>query len=587
MGWPEPPARGRAAPWQVLVVAIVALGLSLALFHRAWPRPFSTLIGGAGDADEYTWFLAWVPFALGHGLNPLGSTYVNAPHGVNLMWNTSVLLPSLLMSPVTVIFGTAFSYNILVTVAPVLNASVGYVAFRRWARPWPAAAGAFAFAFSPYMASQSGGHLAQVLIASAPAALILLDRLLVVQAGRPWRDGILLGLLAWAQLLTGEEVLAMEALTAAVGIVVLAAMARREVRSRSRYAARGAAVAGAVFLALSAPFLAYQFFGPNQVQNAHQARSYATDLLNFFVPTGTTELAPAAALRASSHFRGSEHSAYLGIPLLVFVVLAVVLARRRKVTWVALAAGAGAAVLSLGATLHVGGHVVGLWLPGRVLAHLPLWRNLLPGRFASMVSLAVGLLVALGLDELDRRPRPTRLPGWALLAAGLAGILPTFHFSNSAAPILTGFYTGWVCPPAHHPPVTLVVPADDEVDLRWQAQANFCFAMPTATGMTGTSRASHRQTGLLFELGNPSFTLPPLTAAVRAEAAREIRQAGITAIIVAPQSPAVPNWSWAQMNQTAGWLQQLLGRAPQKSTDIYYTYVWKDLSPPGTSPPRG
>ncbi len=54
--------------------------------------------------------------------------------------------------------------------------------------------------------------------------LIVLDRLLVLQAKTPWQDGLLLGVLAWAQLLTGEEVLAMEAVTAAIAVVVLCAI---------------------------------------------------------------------------------------------------------------------------------------------------------------------------------------------------------------------------------------------------------------------------------------------------------------------------------------------------------------------------
>ena len=116
------------------------------------------------------------------------------------MWNTSVLLPGFLMSPVTVVFGAAFSYNVLVTAAPVLCATFAYVAFRRWACPLPALGGALVFGFSPYIVSQSVGHLSQTLIMSAPLVLVLLDRLLVVQAGRPGWTACSSGLLAWAQL---------------------------------------------------------------------------------------------------------------------------------------------------------------------------------------------------------------------------------------------------------------------------------------------------------------------------------------------------------------------------------------------------
>ena len=214
----RPPARNRTLRWELLAVFAISLLLSIALFHKVWSWPFSTLIGGAGDSDEYTWFLAWVPFAIRHGLDPLVSNYVNYPGGVNLMWNTSVLLPSFLMTPVTAIFGATFSYNALVTLAPVLNATFGYVAFRRWTGRLPALCGALVFGFSPYIVSQSVGHLAQTLLVSAPLMLIVLDRLVVVQSKKPWVDGLLLGLLAWAQLLTGEEVLAMEAATGAIAI---------------------------------------------------------------------------------------------------------------------------------------------------------------------------------------------------------------------------------------------------------------------------------------------------------------------------------------------------------------------------------
>ena len=134
---PVPPQRGRAGRRELLVVVPLAFVLAAALWHNAWANPFSTQLGGLGDADEYAWFLAWMPYALGHGLDPLISHYANFPSGVNLMWNTSVVLPSFIMSPFTVIFGAAFSYNILMTTAPALSATFAYVAFRRWAAPLP------------------------------------------------------------------------------------------------------------------------------------------------------------------------------------------------------------------------------------------------------------------------------------------------------------------------------------------------------------------------------------------------------------------------------------------------------------------
>ncbi len=579
--------RNRTFWWELLAVFAISLLLSIALFHKVWAWPFSTLIGGAGDSDEYTWFFAWVPFAIGHGLDPLLSNYVNYPGGVNLMWNTSVLLPSFLMAPVTAIFGAAFSYNALVTLAPALNATFGYMAFRRWTGRLPALCGALVFGFSPYIVSQSVGHLAQTLLLSAPLMLIVLDRLVVVQSKKPWVDGLLLGLLAWAQLLTGEEVLAMEAATGAIAMVALYAVARRDARSHFDYALRGGLTAAGVFAVLSAPFLAVQYFGPYKVQDVHPRNVYVSDLLNFFVPTHITQLAPAAALRVSSHFtgNGSEQGAYLGIPLVLFIILTLVLARRRTVTWVALALATSAAVLSMGPTLHLAGRVSHVYLPEYLLKKVPIFHNLLPDRFASIMTLGVGLLVALGLDELKRLHEPAMVASWALAGLGLVAITPTFHFAATASPPLGAFNTGFSCPkpapagsPAGHP-VVLLLPAVNEVNLRWQAESDFCFVMPTSTGMTGSNRRSHQIQGALFKAGSPSMPDPPRTPAARQEAAQEIQTIGIEEIVVSPQSPAQPLRTIQDQAQLVAWVEWLLGQAPRQSRDDAISYVWSDLPP--------
>ncbi|HUC13133.1 MAG TPA: hypothetical protein VMS00_01655 [Acidimicrobiales bacterium] len=590
-----PGRRGRAGRRELLVVVPLSFVLAAALWHNAWVNPFATQLGGLGDADEYGWFLAWMPYALGHGLDPLISHYANFPSGVNLMWNTSVVLPSFVMSPVTVIFGAAFSYNILMTAAPALSATFAFVAFRRWTAPLPSLAGALIFGFSPYVISQSFGHVAQTLILSVPLMLIALDRLLVLQAKTPWRDGLLLGLLAWAQLLTGEEVLAMEAVTAAIAVAVLGALNWSAVVSHMRYAGRGLLTAAGTFLVLSAPFLGVQYLGPDRVQNAHPYDVYVSDLFNFFVPTDITKLAPTAnvplfnwkisALAVSSHFtgNGSEQSAYIGVPLLVFMALAIFLARRRGVTWTALAVVVGAGVLSMGPTLHVVGDITSFRLPGDILHHLPVLQNLLPDRFAGTMFLGVGLLVALGLDELKRLAVPYKVIGWALVGLGLASLFPTTDFPAATSPLYTAFDTGLACPSptpgSGHPPVALLLPAVNELNLRWQPESKFCFVMPSDTGMTGTNQGDVGALGLMLSLAQPGALLPPLTPATRADAANEITALDVKEIVVGPESPQVPTWSPDGQAQLVVWLEWLLGQAPVQSRDNYISYIWKDLPP--------
>jgi hypothetical protein len=586
-------SRGRCAPWELAAAFIVFLGLALALFHAAWQHPFSTQIGGAGDADEYDWFLSWMPFAIGHGHDPLISHYVNFPGGINLMWNTSVVLPSILVSPLTVMFGATFSYNVLATLAPALSATFAYWAFRRWSGGAPAFAGALVFGYSPYMVSQSAGHLAQTLMMSAPLFLIILDRLLAVQQGKPWLEGAALGVLAWAQLLTGEEVFAIEAVVALIAVVGLSAISAKELRERLPYAVRGGAVAAGVFAVLSAPFLFVQYLGPYRVQSPHPPDVYLSDLLNFIVPTNITKLAPKTALNISMHFsgNGSEEGAYLGIPLLVLILVTLFVARRRRVTWVAFIAGASAAVLSLGPTLHIHGHDTGIRMPMDLLAKIGPFKNLLPDRFASVMTLFAGMLVALGLEQLHRLGRfhlPALAGGWAVTALGVAFLFPITNFPASLDPLYNAYVGGLACPGASkirsHPPVALVMPAADELDLRWIAEANFCFVMPSDTGMTGTNSGDLGQQNVMLTVGNslnPGFPIPPLTPEVREEAALFIQDLQVQEIVVGPETPASPPWSPTEQAQLVNWVVGLTGQEPLQSCDPFRSYIWKHLPPAG------
>ena len=70
-----------------VVLAVVAYWPVMPLDASKLPHPLGA---GAGDPAQMTWFLAWAPFALGHGLNPFFTNYIDFPLGVNLASNTSV-----------------------------------------------------------------------------------------------------------------------------------------------------------------------------------------------------------------------------------------------------------------------------------------------------------------------------------------------------------------------------------------------------------------------------------------------------------------------------------------------------------------
>ena len=67
---------------------------------------------------------------------------MNAPHGINLMWNTSLLLPGVLLAPVTLLAGPQTSLTVLLTLGFAGSAAAMYWVLRRWGvRTGPAALG--------------------------------------------------------------------------------------------------------------------------------------------------------------------------------------------------------------------------------------------------------------------------------------------------------------------------------------------------------------------------------------------------------------------------------------------------------------
>ncbi|HYM90486.1 MAG TPA: hypothetical protein VEW91_02485, partial [bacterium] len=108
------PVRGFPDRAQALAALLAYAALSVAFFGFPILRdPAHVYIGRGGDATLMIWFLAWWPYALGHGLNPLVTHLVWAPTGVNLGWTTAIPGAGILAAPITLAFGPVVAYNFL------------------------------------------------------------------------------------------------------------------------------------------------------------------------------------------------------------------------------------------------------------------------------------------------------------------------------------------------------------------------------------------------------------------------------------------------------------------------------------------
>ena len=92
----------RAGPRAYAAVSLVSLLISLYLtWHLLGGFGQRMIAGNPDDVRLFEWYLVHGPWAVLHGHDPLLFTTMNAPAGVNGMWNTPLLVPALIISPVT------------------------------------------------------------------------------------------------------------------------------------------------------------------------------------------------------------------------------------------------------------------------------------------------------------------------------------------------------------------------------------------------------------------------------------------------------------------------------------------------------
>ena len=234
----------RLRPGPELLFLLVFLGLAVCVYLPAWSSPTTrTMRGGDGDPAIFMWFLRWVPFALAHGHDLLVTHHLNYPDGVNLMWNTSLPLPGLLLTPVTDAWGPVLSFNLVLVLGYGLSAWCAYLAIRRFVPGHLAAGvGGLVYGFSPAILGQAA-HPHMTLAFLVPLLLLAMHEILVRQRRSPWLVGAGLGMMAGAQLLIGEELLAMTALLALAMLLLVVLTNLRRVRERWAYATKAFAVA--------------------------------------------------------------------------------------------------------------------------------------------------------------------------------------------------------------------------------------------------------------------------------------------------------------------------------------------------------
>ncbi len=383
----------------------------------------SQLVLGGMDQIQEEWFLAHAAHAITELKNPLFSTIGNSPLGINMMANASVLGLAVPLLPLTLLAGADFAFVIALALGPAATAIAWYWLLSRHVVPAHRVAavlgGAFC-GFAPAMVSHAnGGHLNWVSQFLIPIIVWWVIRL--CSAGRPIRDGAVLGVLVAAQCFIGEEPLLVAALGLTVFVLAYCAFRPGAIRDRWRPFLGGMGVAGVVGGALLAYPLMFQFFGPQSYRGIAGVAAQGNDLAALAALPGQS-LGGHRPMPAWLAVNPSEENAFFGWTLLIVTCAVVVWVWRESVVARACFVTAVIALAaSLGPSVRVSGVDTGiptLWTP---LAGLHLFDSMLPTRLAMIAIPAIAVLLALGLAKASGAHR---LWVVAIAAAALLPLVP-------------------------------------------------------------------------------------------------------------------------------------------------------------------
>ncbi len=461
----------RIGPDLIVVAGYTALAMYLTF--GLWTDPERRVLSFLGGADPILaqWWIAHAAHIVAHPGNPFFTTDMNHPIGVDLAANASFLGVGIPLAPLTWVFGAEVTSCLVVIGNFVLTGLAWYWLFSRRLDLNRAAAmmgGLFCAFAPPLVAKAAEGE--QHVTAGFLVPFIVWRFTRIGVAGRPVRDGVLLGLLVVWQAFIGEEVLLLTAIALGAFAVAYTAQRPRQVRAMLPALIRGLPIAVVLAAVLLVVPLWYQFAGPQHYNgNAIDPRGFHENVIDYIGFPAPTPFWSAAVVG-----RLAVEIPFLGLPL-VLVLLAFSWPLRRNVLFTtALAVLAAMLLFSLGTDIVLHHRSLGVPGPWRLVARLPVFRWAIPARIGMMVIPPAGCAIAFILDRaISRWRKGVRLvPAMAIVTTALALLtfahapLTTIRWAPTPRFVTAGTWRSYV--PPGRSLVTVPAPSLASFDgMRW------------------------------------------------------------------------------------------------------------------------
>jgi hypothetical protein len=482
--------------WRDSIAVGLFVVVALWVFSGLLADPHGLLLrDNPRDQSLFEWMFSHTAHALSRGHNPFVAPDLGTPTTANLAANTSLMLPSVVLAPVTLLFGPHVTFILFGIIALAGTATGWYFLLRSRLRVdrLPAAVAGLFCGFAPGMLTQANGHPQIAAQFFVPLILALVLRIGERDRRRPWLDGLLLGLAVAGQIMVGPEILAILSLALTGFAVLYFAQRPAELRERLRRGWLAAPVAVGAALVVTAYPLYLMFISPLAYHGIPNAMSQG-DLASWLVYSTLS----IAGDRLKWSPNPSEQSAFFGIPLIVVSVMALVW--NWRTVWLRSAAltAIGLGVCSLGERIRLRGKDLGLPGPWALVADKPLFHDIIVTRLALVAIPVIGLVLAVTWHRSVHTLRGlTRLIWPALFISAILPTLP-IRLPTSERPSVPAFIADGGWRQCVSPGGTLVgysalsVRSVGVPQIRWQTAAGMGYRSPNgyyiAKGTDGRGR---------------------------------------------------------------------------------------------------
>ncbi|GAA4249648.1 hypothetical protein [Dactylosporangium darangshiense] len=399
MNFGDKAAEGRTTA----VVLLSYVAAAVTVLQHLWADPQGRMFADNGqDHVFFEWVLTHAARLFTHGDNPFFTDQLNAPLGINLMANTSVLGLAIPLAPITLLFGAGVTLVLIDTIALAGTAAAWYFILSRHVVTSRVAAyiGALFCGFAPSMISQSTGHpniAGQFLI-----PFIVWNVLRLREPGPTLRRGLVLGAVVLYQFFINEEILFLTAV--ALLVFLLAYLRPREYLPTVRKALPAIGV-GALFAGV---FLAYplyhQFFGPQAYHGLPEyVHGYSSDGASFTEFSRRSIFAPDVA-KIDKMGGPTEENTFFGWPLISLIAAMSVALFHLRAARALLITAVVFALLSLGTMVKWRGTETSYDGPWKWVHRLPLFDSVVPTRLALVLAPLIGIMLALLVDRYVMAP---------------------------------------------------------------------------------------------------------------------------------------------------------------------------------------